>query len=279
MRQGRTAVVTGGASGIGRAAAGRLLGLGMNVCLADQDEVGLEAAVRELADGEAGETAVLGVPTDVSDLGAVERLRTEALSRFGEVALLMNNAGTGGGGGAWQDLSGWQRVLGVNLWGVIHGVQVFTEGMIDQATPGAIINTASKQGITNPPGDSAYNVSKAGVKSLTESLAHQLRSIEGCRVTAHLLVPGFTYTGMIKRFVKEKPPGAWDPDQVVGRLIEALGRGDFYVICPDNEVTLEVDHRRMEWAVGDMTENRPALSRWHPDYAEAFAAFMDEVES
>jgi NAD(P)-dependent dehydrogenase (short-subunit alcohol dehydrogenase family) len=196
------------------------------------------------------------------------------LGRFGEVAVLMNNAGTGGGGGPWESYEGWQRVLGVNLWGVIHGLQVFAQAMIDQGTPCAIINTGSKQGITNPPGDAAYNVSKAGVKSLTESLAHQLRGIEGCQVTAHLLVPGFTYTGMIKRFLKERPPAAWLPEQVADHLLAAMDRGDFYALCPDNDVSAEVDHRRIEWAAGDMIENRPALSRWHSDYEAAFAEFM-----
>jgi NAD(P)-dependent dehydrogenase (short-subunit alcohol dehydrogenase family) len=165
-------------------------------------------------------------------------------------------------------------VLGVNLWGVIHGLQVFTQGMIDQGTPCAIVNTGSKQGITNPPGDAAYNVSKAGIKSLTESLAQQLRGIDGCRVTAHLLIPGFTYTGMMKRFLKEQPPAAWSPEQVADHLLAAMECGDFYVLCPDNEVTAEIDRRRVEWAAGDLTENRPALSRWHPDYEAAFAAFM-----
>ncbi len=271
----RTAVITGGASGIGLAMAERLVAMDMNVCIADHDENTLGPAVDALAEqAPRGADAILAAPTDVSRLESVEALRDAVLDRFGEVALLMNNAGTGGGGGPWQNYEGWQRVIGVNLWGAIHGLQVFTQGMIDQSTPCAIVNTGSKQGITNPPGDAAYNVSKAGLKSLTESLAHQLRSIEGCRVTAHLLVPGFTYTGMVRRFLKEKPPGAWLPEQVAEHLLAAMERGDFYVLCPDNDVTPEIDHRRIEWAAGDMTENRPALSRWHPDYEAAFAAFM-----
>jgi NAD(P)-dependent dehydrogenase (short-subunit alcohol dehydrogenase family) len=271
----RTAVITGGASGIGLATAERLVAMDLNVCIADHDEKTLGPAVDALAkQAPRGADAILAVPTDVSRLESVEVLRAAVLDRFGEVALLMNNAGTGGGGGPWQNYEGWQRVIGVNLWGAIHGLQVFTQGMIDQSTPCAIVNTGSKQGITNPPGDAAYNVSKAGVKSLTESLAHQLRNIEGCRVTAHLLVPGFTYTAMVRRFLKEKPPGAWLPEQVAEHLLAAMERGDFYVLCPDNDVTPEIDHRRIEWAAGDMIENRPALSRWHPDYEAAFAAFM-----
>lgn len=271
----RTAVITGGASGIGLAMAERLVERGMNVCIADHDEDALDTARQKLEKNAAkGADAVLVIETDVARLESVEALRDAVLERFGEVAFLMNNAGTGGGGGPWESYAGWQKVLGVNLWGVIHGLQTFTQGMIDQATPCAIVNTGSKQGITNPPGDAAYNASKAAIKSLTESLAHQLRGIDGCQVSAHLLVPGFTYTGMIKRFLKEKPPSAWLPEQVADYLLEALGRGDFYVLCPDNDVTPAVDHRRIEWGAGDMTHNRPALSRWHPDYEAAFARFM-----
>jgi NAD(P)-dependent dehydrogenase (short-subunit alcohol dehydrogenase family) len=271
----RTAVITGGASGIGLAMADRLASAGMNVCVADFDEAALGQAAESLGKvAERGADAIMAAPTDVARLESVEELREAVLGRFGEVAVLMNNAGTGGGGGPWESYEGWQRVLGVNLWGVIHGLQVFTQAMIDQGTPCAIINTGSKQGITNPPGDAAYNVSKAGVKSLTESLAHQLRGIEGCQVTAHLLVPGFTYTGMIKRFLKERPPAAWLPEQVADHLLAAMDRGDFYALCPDNDVSAEVDHRRIEWAAGDMIENRPALSRWHSDYEAAFAEFM-----
>jgi Short-chain dehydrogenases of various substrate specificities len=113
--------------------------------------------------------------------------------------------------------------------------------MIDQGTPGAIISTGSKQGITTPPGDTAYNVSKAGVKVLTEALAHQLRNVPGCQVSAHLLVPGFTYTGITRPRRDGKPPGAWSPEQVIDMMIERMAKGDFYIICPDNDVTWETD--------------------------------------
>jgi len=264
-----------GAGPIGLATAHRVLAAGMRVCIADLAGDALDAAAAELTAATAsGEADVLAVATDVSRLDSVEALRDAAYERFGEVALLMNNAGTGGGGAPGQNIEGWRRVFDVNLWGVVHGLDAFLQPMIEQGSDCAIVNTGSKQGITNPPGDAAYNATKAAVKSLTEGLAHHLRGLGGARVSAHLLVPGFTYTGMIRRFVKEKPPGAWWPEQVADHLLEAMGRGDFYVLCPDNDVTPEMDRRRIEWAAADLTQNRPALSRWHPDYAEAFEAFM-----
>ena len=274
----RTAVITGGASGIGLAMAKRLVAMGLKVCIVDHDEEQLSLAADALATQAArGSDAILAVPVDVARLESLQALRDAVLDRVGEVAVLMNNAGTHGGGTAWEHYEGWQRALSVNLWSVIHGLQVFTQGMIDQGTPCAIINTGSKQGITNPPGDAAYNVSKAGIKCLTESLAHQLRLTDGCQVTAHLLIPGFTYTGLTKRLAKERPPAAWLPEQVAEYLLTAMERGDFYVLCPDNDVTPEIDHRRIEWAAGDLTEHRPAQSRWHPDYESAFSAFMSKA--
>jgi NAD(P)-dependent dehydrogenase (short-subunit alcohol dehydrogenase family) len=153
-------------------------------------------------------------------------------------------------------------------------VHAFAQAMIDQQTPGAIVNTGSKQGITCPPGDTAYNITKAGVKVLTEGLAYALRNVAGCRVTAHLLVPGSTFTGMTARGRTEKPPGAWTPEQVVHFMLAAMAAGDFYIICPDNDVTRDIDNRRILWAAEDIIRNRPALSRWHPDYADEFAEFL-----
>ena len=274
LTSGRTAVITGGASGIGLAVAQELVKLGMRVCIADRDEAQLQIALEQL-DGE-----VSGHIVDVSDFSAVEAFRDLVFERHGDIGFLMNNAGTGGGGGAFKRYDGWQRVLGVNLWGVIHGLQAFVQPIIDQGSPCAIVNTGSKQGITNPPGDAAYNVSKAGVRSVTESLAHELHELherDGCQVTAHLLVPGFTYTGLIKKHVPEKPDAAWLPEQVAEELLKRIGAGDFYVLCPDNDVTVAMDHARLQWNTSDLIENRPALSRWHKDYAAEFAAFMDDL--
>jgi NAD(P)-dependent dehydrogenase (short-subunit alcohol dehydrogenase family) len=185
----------------------------------------------------------------------------------------MNNAGIGGGGDALSNPDGWARVVGTNLFGVLHGVQAFVPAMIERSAPGLVVNTGSKQGITCPPGDTAYNVSKAGVKALTEGLAHTLRNKPGCRVTAHLLVPGFTWTGMMRR-LPQKPPGAWEPEQVVDRMLEGVARGAFYLWCEDNETTRAIDEKRVLWNALDIVEDRPALSRWHAEWKEAFDRFM-----
>jgi NAD(P)-dependent dehydrogenase (short-subunit alcohol dehydrogenase family) len=269
LQPGRVAVITGAASGIGLAAAERFARMDLKVCMADLSAEALEKAAATIS------ADVLTVPTDVSQLDSVQALRDAAYARFGEVSVLINNAGTAPGGGPYEHIDRWRRVLEVNLWGVINGVQTFVPSMLAQRTACAVVNTGSKQGITCPPGDTAYNVSKAGVKVLTEALAHSLRNEEGGRISAHLLIPGSTFTGMTSRGRTEKPPGAWVPSQVVDMLIDGMHRGDFYILCPDNEVTRAVDNRRILWAAGDITDNRPPLSRWHPDYKTAFEAFLN----
>jgi NAD(P)-dependent dehydrogenase (short-subunit alcohol dehydrogenase family) len=278
MSPNNVAVVTGGASGIGLAAAMRFARLGMKVCIADLSGKRLtEAEAKLLSVAAGGATNVMALAADVSRIEDVSVLEAAVRERFGGTDILMNNAGIQPGSQIFGPLENWRRILGVNLWGVIHGSQIFAPRMIARGRPGLIINTGSKQGITTPPGDPAYNVAKAGVKSFTEALQHELRNAAGGRISAHLLIPGFVFTGLTARGRSEKPAGAWTPQQTVDFMIERIDAGDFYILCPDNDVPRQLDERRILWAAGDIVENRPALSRWHPDYADAFAAFAKDA--
>lgn len=275
LAAGNTALITGGASGIGLASAMLLAQRGLNVCIADRGAERLSTAAAQIA-GVApdGAASVMAHETDVSRIADLQALREAVIGRFGGVDLLMNNAGVQPGSSMFGPAENWQRVIDVNLWGVIHGTQIFVPGMIARGRPGLVINTGSKQGITTPPGDPAYNVSKAGVKVFTEALAHDLRSTSGCQISAHLMIPGFVFTGLTARGRTEKPPGAWTPEQTVHFMVARIEAGDFYILCPDNEATRALDEKRIAWAAGDIIENRPALSRWHVDYGEAFADFV-----
>jgi NAD(P)-dependent dehydrogenase (short-subunit alcohol dehydrogenase family) len=275
MSPNNVAVVTGGGSGIGLAAAMRFARLGMKVCIADLGTNRLaEAEAKLVSAAPAGSIDIMVAPVDVSRIEDVSGLERAVRERFGGTDILMNNAGIQPGSRMFGPTETWQRILAVNLWGVIFGSQAFAPGMIERRRPGLIINTGSKQGITTPPGDPAYNVSKAGVKAFTEALQHELRNAAGGKISAHLLIPGFVFTGLTAKGRTEKPAGAWTPEQTVDFMIERIDAGDFYILCPDNDVPRRLDERRILWAAGDIVENRPALSRWHPDYGEAFAKFV-----
>jgi NAD(P)-dependent dehydrogenase (short-subunit alcohol dehydrogenase family) len=188
---GRTAVVTGAASGIGRAIAERFAGAGMSIVLADVEAPRLEeveAAVRSHG------AEALAVPTDVSDADAVDHLRDEALARFGQVHVLCNNAGVSGtmagSPDGSLDLAEWQWVIGVNLWGVVHGHRSFLPHLIEHGD-GHIVNTASMAG--HLPGHSAYSASKWAVVGITEGLHQQLR-MRGSTVGVSCLCPGWVNT-------------------------------------------------------------------------------------
>ena len=267
------AVITGGASGIGLATAQHLAAMGLRLVIVDVREALLEPAAEQLR--QLGAPEVMASSTDVSDREALVELETLVAERFGGTDILMNNAGIQPGSSLLDDPENWLRILGVNLGGIVYGTQVFVPRMIERGRPGLVINTGSKQGITTPPGDPAYNVSKSGVKTFTEALAHELRNTEGHQLTAHLLIPGFVFTDLTRGSRTEKPAGAWTPEQTAEFLFQSVERGDFYILCPDNDVSRELDEKRMAWAIGDIIENRPPLSRWHPDYAEAFNLYIN----
>ena len=264
----KVALVTGAGRGIGLELARQMLAKGYRVLAVSREGVDAQKL--------GGPCARLRAEcADVTDHAAMQALVDSVREAWGPVSVLMNNAGIQPGSQMFGPPNAWQHVLDVNLWGIIHGTQVFAPAMIARGRPGLIINTGSKQGITTPPGDPAYNVSKAAVKAFTEALAHELRTTQGCAITAHLLIPGFVFTSLTARGRSDKPVGAWTAEQTVDFMLERLGAGDFYILCPDNDAPRALDEKRIAWAAGDIIANRPALSRWHPDYAEAFRRHLE----
>eukprot|EP00613_Pedinella_sp_CCMP2098_P045777 CAMPEP_0171777258 /NCGR_PEP_ID=MMETSP0991-20121206/57680_1 /TAXON_ID=483369 /ORGANISM="non described non described, Strain CCMP2098" /LENGTH=345 /DNA_ID=CAMNT_0012383949 /DNA_START=12 /DNA_END=1049 /DNA_ORIENTATION=+ len=329
FKAGNVAVITGASSGIGRATARRCASLGMKVVMADVDVAELAQAKAEVQSLASNAEDVLAVPTDVSSQADVEALKELTLGAFGgQCHFLMNNAGIQLlNGGPLETGGTWEKTLAVNTWGPIYGCQAFVPAMQASGQPGLVVNTGSKQGITAPPGNLAYNMSKAALKCFTEGLEHDLRnspSSSGAtsKVHAALLVPGWVNTSIALKpkrkaaaaaaavaaavaaaaaeaeggsagdaqaaaaaateafdaasvFHEGNPASAaWMPDQVVDFMLEELSKNNFYIICPDNDVTREVDNLRMTWAMQDVTENRAPLSRWHPDYKDAFAEYV-----
>ena len=170
--------------------------------------------------------------------------------------------------------------MDVNYWGVVNGINMILPMIQSQqvAKPSSIVITASKQGITSPPGNPAYNASKAAVKILAEHLSYDLR---GSNTSVHLLIPGWTFTGLSgggPGSTKEKPAGAWWPDQCAEFLEGKMREGNFYAICPDNDVSEDTDRRRMMWTAGDAIYNRPPLSRWREEFKEESQEFMKNVK-
>lgn len=189
---GKVAVVTGAASGIGRSLAERCAQEGMRVVLADVEEGALTQTAESLRSSGAD---VRAITTDVSRAGDVEALARKTVEAYGGVHLLFNNAGVGGGTTAWGSmLADWQWVLGVNLWGVIHGVHSFVPLMLQQGDEGHIVNTASIAGLTGGPGLAVYKVSKHGVVSISETLYHEL-ALQGAKIGVSVLCPGWVRRG------------------------------------------------------------------------------------
>lgn len=277
IRDNAVAVITGAAVGIGYAIAERLAKEGMKLVLFDRDQHKLNNAKTQLVQAYSD----LEISIVYGDVTSRESLADlfQAATKLGDIALLINNAAILKGAGPWHDLTQWRQTMDVNFWNILEIQSLFVEHLITQSKPAAIVNLGSKEGITTPPGNAAYSVSKAGVKVLTEQLAHELRQLSGSTITAHLLVPGYTFTPMNFPEMKDqtqKPNTPWTAAQVADRLVEGLNKQDFYIFCQDNEVTEQLDHMRMQWAADDMIKNRPALSRWHSDYKEAFQRYIEE---
>jgi NAD(P)-dependent dehydrogenase (short-subunit alcohol dehydrogenase family) len=204
---GKVAVVTGGASGLGRAMADRFAREGMKIALADINAADLERAAGEMRTAGA---EVIGVRTDVSKAEDVEALAARTLQAYGAVHLVANNAGVAPLGVVWENsVADWQWTLGVNLWGVIHGVRVFTPLLLAQPDGGHIVNTASVSGLICAPGLGMYNVSKHAVVALSESLHHDLARA-GAKVKCSVLCPAYVPTG-IADSERNRPAELTDP--------------------------------------------------------------------
>ncbi|KAF3941549.1 hypothetical protein ABW19_dt0204713 [Dactylella cylindrospora] len=266
FKPGNVALITGGGSGIGAAIAKLCLSKGMNVAIIDQNP----HSTREFVDSARSQYPNATIDAYIQDVSKLESwsLFIPAFkSSFKRIDLLVLNAAVGPRGG-FKDVAYFQKTFEVNIMGYVNGIASFYDEIRESSSesPKAVVLTGSKQGITNPPGNPAYNASKAAVKSIAEGLSFEFRNTS---TNVHLLVPGWTFTGLTGG--TEKPAGAWAPEQVADYMLQKMSIGEFYIICPDNEVDEETDKKRMRWGAGDITERRPPLSRWREDWKERAA--------
>ena len=251
--------------GIGRATAIEFAKRELSVAVVDLPGEDLSALVEELNSIAVGDQQVLSIPVDLAQSDAMAKIQAAVEDTFGHINILMNNAVTREGRTFDGTTEQWKHLFDINVWALVEASRSFLPGMLSSGQRSAIINVGSKQGITNPPGTPAYNMAKAAVKVFTEQLEHDLRnnSLNNDLVTSHLLIPGWTTTGK-----NEHKQGAWLPDQVVDYMIDAVDNGSFYIVCPDDEVSNDMDNRRIIWGAEDITLNRPPLSRWHADFKD-----------
>lgn len=263
----RVAVVTGAASGIGRAVAAAAAAEGMKLALVDVEPAALQGAAEELS----ATTEVEALVADVADGDAMAAVRDRVLDRFGVVDLLHNNAGVGVGGPLWAvSESDWRWILGVNLWGVVHGIRLFVPQMVERGE-GHVVNTASVAGLTSPAFLGPYNATKHAVTTISETLHRDLRTL-GSPVGVSVLCPGFVQTGIAESdrnrpdwapaasgdptadvtrdFIRQLVAGGIEPAVVGRRVIEAVRDGTFYILTHDD--TRPMVRARME----DILEGR-----------------------
>ncbi|TKA72680.1 hypothetical protein B0A55_06281 [Friedmanniomyces simplex] len=277
FRKGANALITGGASGVGLAVAKLCATHAMNIILVDNNTSKLDEAKSMLSSTKAGNVDTHSM--DVASLSDWSKLKSHVESGGTKLDFLHLNAGIGLKSD-WTDSAYFHKIMDVNLFGVINGINTFFPHF-EGNTSGeqkAIVVTGSKQGITNPPGNPAYNASKSAVKTITEHLSFDLAK-SSPNTSVHLLVPGWTFTGLTGGGnAKEKPAGAWAPEQVADHLYQKMGEGKFYVICPDNDVGFEEDRRRMMWTMGDVVFERLPQSRWREEYKEEAGRTMEGMK-
>lgn len=264
---GKTALITGGASGIGLAVAKKCLNRGMKILIADKNKSLLDEAKSSLGE------SILTFEMDVRRLNDWEQLEQYIVQRLeGHVDFILLNAGIQYPS-TWQDSEAFRATFDVNFFGVINGITTMLPILKSQADS-IIVITGSKQGITNPPGNPAYNASKAALKAVAEHLSYDLRETS---TRVHLLIPGWTFTGLSggsPTSQKPKPAAAWTPAQVADFMEDKMSKGDFYIVCPDNEVTEQMDKKRILWTAGDIVHGRPALSRWRKEFKDQVSDWM-----
>jgi len=246
----------------------------MRVAIVDRNTETLSKAKETLSSAD-----VETYEVDVSKSSEWRSLKESVLKKFGSVDLLMLNAGIGVRG-TWGDEEYFAKIMETNLFGVINGLNAFVPEFQKKSDdkPSSIVITGSKQGITNPPGNAAYNASKSAVKTLAEHLSFDLKDT---KTSVHLLVPGWTFTGLggnTPGSSKPKPAGAWESSQVADYMYQKISDGKFYIICPDDDVSEETDKKRMLWTVGDIVQGRPPLTRWRPEFKEEAEEWMKNQE-
>ncbi|PSK36605.1 hypothetical protein B9Z65_1788 [Elsinoe australis] len=276
FRAGANALITGGASGVGLAVAKLCASHGMNLILVDNNKSKLDEAKSTVSQSSRGSVSVHEL--DVSSESGWKSLKDSLSKSSTTLDFLHLNAGIGVKGD-WTETSYFHKIFDVNFYGVINGIGAFLPDFQGQQTQQkAIVITGSKQGITNPPGNAAYNASKSAIKTITEHLSFDLAK-SSPNTSVHLLVPGWTFTGLTGGGkTTTKPDGAWAPEQVADYLYKKMDDGKFYIICPDNDVDWETDRKRMTWAMGDLVYERQPLSRWREDTKDEAKKGIDAMK-